>query len=642
MAFKKFICCCLCFIVGLVHHVSAETFPVYKDPLTPYEEFEQAIAANNIGKVRSLLPHLSPDDLGAGLLYSATFNRTEISADICNSGNPIAKEDLDIILGLDSLGDEKLLNCTEKRCARRGWGESWRPYKAPDLISALSARSRNPLTPQVILSYFLQNPKDFESTKLYNLDPILKLFAENKFKDRSDFKPEIFLASILSLKKLSKEGALDEYSHLQRDHPSLFKSFDQSLFIKNLDSIFSAPPFSAFNLRFAAQRWAGHRPQKNKRDPYRETPAYLVPQASFEVSILGRQQLIGYRMLQKSKEPQVLVISVYGGHDQSFPGSPNGKFSDFPDPSVWPISLSLWDSSSATKQGDQLKTEQSIQETHGAYLSAASQFIEHIHQLYPNAKILLDGHSFGGFFALSYAFLQSIFTNPALKLEDVYTPAAAQAFKTLFSHHKIAPISGFLSFAGAIYYMKDLLKDASLLQHLTVPGFYAYNHDDDRVAVKQIRPILLNLPRPYTTLYFNREGAVDYGSDLQIMRSTPYSSVRGHFLSGYGHLTSPAEQHNAVEYQEAVMDFINHVGEERSPIKKALQERRFKMYVDRSPRLILEHVLQKHVSGTTQIGSADLILKEVGKHVSTKQLWRRTKEELLKRKKAETAHSKPA
>ncbi len=571
---------------GIVYHASSSVFPVYKHPLTHYEVFEQAILSDNLIEVEKLIPQLSPDDLGTGLVCAVVFHKVDIALSIFKSGRKISDSSLNTIIRLQGAGNEELLNLVAKRLNMHEM-PSW--FKDPYDFSSLARNCTDYYIMPWIILYLRQHPEEFSTlqiseSNLHNLNVFFQL-------DPSAQNQEIFLASFLAFKYHSKGKALEEFKRLQIEKPDRFRSFDMSLFKENLDAIFSFEPFSHFGARFDEARWAGHKKRERKGDEEFYSLKEKLPQLSesetFKVEVLGQEQTLAYDLFKGTGDPKYIVISVYAGYNKDFPGphdlskairKPNAEL--FPDPSIWSISLGLWDYDSPISQANQL-LEDNFKETHASYLYATSEFIHHIQKEYPNAKILLYGASFGGFFATSYAFLQSICQNPSFPLY-AYNREVAIDFLDLFPDHKIAPIAGFISFAGAIEYMEKIIRDSRSLTYMTVPGFFAYNHDDDRVYVKEIRPVLSKFPRDVVEIYFNREGATDYGKDIKNAHYTPGTTTRGHF-SPQPTAYDRTDRHEWVELMEAMIGFMHRLKDGKiasTPTNRVLQDRRFNLHVN--------------------------------------------------------------
>jgi len=379
---------------------------------------------------------------------------------------------------------------------------------------------------------------------------------------------EAFLADLLALKNLNKDGAVSELKILKTKYPDRFKNFKDPLFLTQLDSVFANQPFKIFGDRFSKNKWTGHTQAIRALNP--GTPlSGTLEKKDMLVKVLGTEHTLNYRLWKNSEaSPQSIVIQVYPGHGGGFSCTPDYPPLKFGDPSILSINLDLWDCKSDIDQSKQL-TEQNFKTTHFSYLLGVSQFIAHIAEKYPGAKIYLMGQSFGGFFVTSYALLQSVLENH-IPLDQVYRePFAINEFKTL-GPNALSKIHGFISTSGAIYYIDTGgLAKPGALKYLSIPGFFSVNYDDDRVGFATIQSPLESTPRGLTELFVNREGAQDYGRDLGETGSLQSTTTRGHFSSD----VDPAQM-------VAIRAFIHRTAanQPQSKLQLEVQDRRRNIY----------------------------------------------------------------
>ncbi len=591
-------------------------FPVYKEPLTPYEEFERAIFKNQTVKAKNYLSSLSEEELGLGLFCTILFDRGDIALDILKSGKPISDEVLERVYRATAVGRlqkakdiKSLITAHLKReivVASKAYSDE------PEFIK-LARELKNPRLAPWLVVHFIHYPGAF-FTHRFSLSLSEAAFKKGDISPK-DINSALLLASLLSLKTLSREGALAELKKLQQENPDLFRGFDEDLFLENLGSIFQHEPFMGF-ARFGFTRWAGHVSRTEKGGGKFEDKKKLLPSEEdvkievFPVKVAREFHELKYQIFKTEKEPKSIVVSVYGGFDKNFPGlEPDTllRATLFPDRSIASIALQLWDHESEVSQGDQFKRWH-LGETHISYLCAVSQFLNHIKTLYPKAKIFLYGESFGGFFVTSYAFLQSILeSKPPVLLETIYSQDMCHGVKRLFSSDKITPIDGFISFAGALSHMGQILQNDNGLQRLRVPGFFAYNYDDDRVVLTKEAPFLWCLPENYTEFYFNREGADPYGADMEQEEVKFGSTTRGHFAPSHSSVWA-SRRHAWVELMDSEMRFIQRVGEKKplSAIEKAVQTRRRNLYLGRD-HWEKKRNIQEFLSGSTNSDSMEHI-----------------------------------
>jgi len=347
---------------------------------------------------------------------------------------------------------------------------------------------------------------------------------------------EVFLADLLALKHLNRDGAASELKILKTKYPDRFKNFKDPLFLTQLDSVFANQPFKEFGDRFSENKWKGHTQAIRAFNP--GTPlSGTLEKKDMQVKVLGTEHTLSYRLWKNSDAPpQSIVIQVYAGYGGGLPCIPNYPPLKFGDPSILSINLDLWDCKSDIDQADQL-TAKNFKTTHFSYLLGVSQFIAQLEKDYLGAKIYLMGQSFGGFFVTSYALLHSVLEQH-IPLGQVYQePFAINEFKTL-GPNALSKIHGFISTSGAI---DDLFggKDSWIpgmakldaLKYLSIPGFFSFNYDDDRVEFDEVKQALESAPRRLTELFVDREGAQDYGRDLGETGYLELSTTRGHFSS---------------------------------------------------------------------------------------------------------------
>jgi len=405
------------------------------------------------------------------------------------------------------------------------------------------------------------------------MDPLEKRFLEGS-ENPVLISDEVFLADLLALKHLNKDGAVLELKTLKIKYPDRFKNFKYPLFLKQLLSVFKTPPFNQFESRFSENKWKGHTQGIRELNP--GTPmAGTLEKKDMQVRVLGTEHTLNYRLWKNSEAPpQSIVIQLYAGYGGGFSCIPDYPPLKFGDPSIWSINLDLWDCKSDVDQWDQL-TAKNFKTTHFSYLLGVSQFIAQLEKDYPGAKIYLMGQSFGGFFVTSYALLQSVLENH-IPLDQVYqAPFAINEFKTL-GPNALSKIHGFISTSGAVYRVEGKdpggvgLAKPGALKYLSVPGFFSFNFDDDRVKFDAAKQALESAPRGLTELFVDREGAQDYGRDLGETGSLDSSTTRGHFSSD----VDPAQM-------DAIRAFIHRTAanQPQSKLQLEVQDRRRNIYL---------------------------------------------------------------
>ncbi len=443
--------------------------------------------------------------------------------------------------------------------------------------------------PHRTLEHLQQHPETFLTfpIDISGLEKLERDFMHGKFSTLPDL--EDFLASLLSLKYMTKDGVMTALKQMKLENKKLFEKLDERKFEAKLSSIFSSPPFNTHGSRFEAKRWKGRVKRDRRREEFPKGSRPDLSQKetkSLDVMVLGNNRRITYDLYKNKGDPEYIVVSVYPGYHKGFLGSCSFEPNLFPKEQVWSIALNLWDCDSTVHQVNQLDTEDSIRKTHASYLYATSEFIRHIKVQYPKAKIILEGGSFGGFFVTSYAFLQSIF-GQSLDMGTIYQTKAVDAFRDLFPTHKIEPVSGIISFAGSLYYMKRLLLDQVFLKEFRVPGLFAYNHDDDRVLLEEVTPILSALPLKFCEIFLIRERAGFYGEDFRgNLHNIESTTIRGHFRP-------TIDSHDDTELVEASLDFMSRIHDgklQQSSIGQEVQKRRRTLYLKDSSKSLQSFV----------------------------------------------------
>ena len=401
------------------------------------------------------------------------------------------------------------------------------------------------------------------------------------------------LADLLTIKYFSKEVALNEGIALKNtaDQPL---DFDRFAFAQRLKQNFEIPILSNLDKHFSEKTWKGHvvRSYSEPANESDEAPSTVIKKGICEIvgteiincdaeepgqiCALGNNEKITYTFQKPADIEQMksIVISVYGG--KNITDSEPVSLLYLPDATIGCISLNLPDSISHIHQSQQLAPE-NIKNTHARYLRIVSNFITHIKGAYPGKQIFLQGSSFGGFFVSSYALLQSVGLNP-----NIYNDFVIQAFSEKFHDKSIEPVDGIISFSGASDDINQITKQPGWSQYLTVPAFYHWNFDDDRVtfneALQSILPLEGQEYNRHITLSINRRGAKDYlrekgkkaieiNNIYKVAAGIKASTPRGHFSE------------DNVDCDLQVIQFVHHAKEMvDSPIHQARQKRNFDIY----------------------------------------------------------------
>lgn len=473
---------------------------------------------------------------------------------------------------------------------------------APSLIDDDDVlRSKSPMSPLRILVAFLEWPESIEwlklalkqtkdpimaiSSRVFELNYLYKSFLEKKLKPFSSISKEEFLGTLLAFKHLNVDGAESELSYMKEEHPDLFLNFNDATFMDTLKStLFDSLRISR---SFNHNRWKGFvNPRGLQTSQIYSRPYHSLPfTKEFEVIVQGQARKLSYITGGMDSSP-FIVVSVYTGSNKDMCVTVDPFFFSKP---VLSIGLNLWDCSTDIRFNEQLRPKQ-FQSTHAAYIFAVSEFIKHLKTLYPSKKIYLHGASFGGFFVTSYALLQSVFTNK-ISMDKVYEEFAADSFRSFFPDEKIGLIEGFFGQASALYFVRDILNSAiQPLQYLSIPAFYTFNYDDDRVKRISYMGILETAPEGMVELFVNREGAQYYGKEPEQDNNNAVSTLRGHFYS-----------HDPF-IEGAMIDFMERVaqGKLMSPLKESIHKRRIKIYTSYHPDIMQKDV-EQYLSNLTRM-----------------------------------------
>jgi hypothetical protein len=432
----------------------------------------------------------------------------------------------------------------------------------------------------------------------------LKWSHQEKFKNLLDFlltKDElsqqecIALADLLPIQYLTLNTALSEGVAL-KNSMGLPLISDMTTFQQRLIENFKIPVFSNFDKHYSKRTWKNHVEYKKDKmsadlaatalptetisqsctmsDKSADTlscdPALLMPSRT---SSNASELTYTFKKPRVDEEMRAIVISVYSGYCGGFCQTVSPL--RLPDPTIGVIGLNLPDCITGINQWDQTSSE-NFEKTHVYYLRMVSNFVKYIKDKYPGRKIFLQGSSFGGFFVTSYALLQSIGIG-SVDYTTLYKGFAKTAINNIFKDKKIEPINGIISYAGAIDKIHDFYP---FLWHLklTIPAFYHFNFDDDRVTIERVFSSLQRvLNNSKITLNFSRRGASDLLNDFEhsndeknlskVSKGMLASTVRGHFGAH-----DPNISHQVVY-------FIRHSDElAASPVHRTQQERLYRIY----------------------------------------------------------------
>jgi hypothetical protein len=403
------------------------------------------------------------------------------------------------------------------------------------------------------------------------------------------------IADLLTLKHLTFGGAYAEGAILQK-----LLGFDMREFVKRLNENFKLSTFKRVNEHFESKVWAGHVSYSTEK---------VVPQLDSHTKIIygecvlqgnglgvlaeipgpaecGDDSKITYAFRKpKNEKLSLIIIEIYGGWTKDIAEAPKIT-ALLSDTSIGLIHLSLPDCISDVRQWDQLKPENFLQ-THARYMRIASDFIKRIKDTYPGLPVFLKGDSFGGFFVSSYALLQSIGLNTA-EFENVYHDFVKEGFKENFGNKKFSMIDGVISCFGGTYYMDQIVHKSGWPQYLTIPAFYHFNFDDDRIEFSSAVNAVLTPEddyNPFVSLSIKRRAVEGFLMGIDSLGAADKEDVKLIFedacagkTSILGH-SSPGSK----DFDEKVVHFVRS-SRAITPLRIARQKRLFKMYKNERQR----------------------------------------------------------
>jgi len=166
--------------------------------------------------------------------------------------------------------------------------------------------------------------------------------------------------------------------------------------------------------------------------------------------------------------------------------------------------------------------------------------------------------------------------------ENIYRDFVKEGFREKFLNSNISRIDGIISYSGAADDVNKITKSNGWSHYLTVPAFYRFNYDDDRVHFEQAFNAILPLDginyNPYITLSINRRGASDGFDDVDdieeikdiISDRNPssdnnperHSTTKGHFNTNNKDLDSQVV-HFICNAQQYVYSPLHHARQRR-------------------------------------------------------------------------------
>jgi hypothetical protein len=377
---------------------------------------------------------------------------------------------------------------------------------------------------------------------------------------------------------MNRDGAEAMLEKMKKTSPDLFKNFDQALFDRAMDAIFNNPPFDKVDQSIGATKWPGTITHHGVKEASKKKISIRKESRTLDVQVLSSHHVVKYNLLKSDTPPDAMVICLYTGstrksadHDDRMAENLVRVKTD-KEPSIWTVDAHLWDEEMDILQWDQLKNDKNMRDTHLSFLSAVSQLVQDLRRQFPQTKIFLEGESFGGFFGISYAVLQSIFTSSDSQLlSEVYKSNVVLLLKEMFPTGHIAPVDGVVTHAAGLGKFYPLFKDGwKEFKYLKVPTLLNFNYEDNNVKLLSQKDQIHYFPKALTEISVNREGAYSYGAELK--EEDNIDQLGGH---SRGHF--PAES-----FVTAAINFITRICEGKNPIAfhSAVQERRHSLYIN--------------------------------------------------------------
>jgi hypothetical protein len=310
------------------------------------------------------------------------------------------------------------------------------------------------------------------------------------------------IADYFSLREVQKDRALAQAKDYIKKENLQF-SLDEVE--KRIDDNFSKGYLKNLSDRFKKRTWRNNR-QFNKE--IMQNPVINTGKQTGKLATkYGEKE---YTFYPSEGDLKTIILSAYGGYSKY--SCNRGNISKPFAEGIMTTTLDLGDCGSDVPQWEQL-TPKNFATTHVRYIRVISEYISFLKTTYPQAKIILQGDSFGGFFTLAYAYVQ--FAQENTSMMNTYKEWVKTAYKEELNNHKLPQIDGIIIHDGAIDHMALILQETKALKELTTPILIHQNFDDERVTGEEIKEVLKCLDISFLRLVLSRYGARAHLSEQQ-------------------------------------------------------------------------------------------------------------------------------
>ncbi|CAO4844690.1 MAG: hypothetical protein CNLJKLNK_00725 [Holosporales bacterium] len=325
---------------------------------------------------------------------------------------------------------------------------------------------------------------------------------------------------------------------------------------------------------YEANNWQGNRNFFKKSELL-----YTYTQTETRKAVLDtKYQQKKYEYYPADGDLETIIVSLYGG-DTSYSFSEKTIHPPF-EKGMMTATIELGDRDSLIFQSNQLRKE-NFMDTHSRYLRVAGEFIKFLKETYPQAKILLKGSSFGGFFVTSYAYLSQMQNQEdGENLYTDYIDWAREAFETEYKDHfKLPAVDGIILNNGSIDFFEKIVNSPHALSKLKIPILMHQNFDDERSPLSEKKESLKKINPKFLRFILSRSGS------HAMMGETTNEECENNFKRNHCILTLRGHYNNFIsldKFYAEILHFIdmikqNKFGENRSEFDIEQTKRRIKL-----------------------------------------------------------------